>query len=328
MQAVRPYQPGRVPLVELVEWPTPEAAPGELLIEVAATALNRADLLQLRGHYPHPADASPIPGLEAAGVVRAVGSGAAGFSVGDRVMALLAGGGHAQWVSVPAVHCLKVPPGVTLLEAAAIPEAGITAWSNLVEAGQAQVSERVLVTGASSGVGTFTVRLARELGLEVLAACRRVERLAEHLGKSAQLVELDEQLSEHVLEATDGLGVELIFDLVGGPWVSVALPALAPGGRYLLVGLVAGRSAKLDLSLFLQKRVRFMGSQVRPRPRDEKAQLIGEFAAFALPRLAEGRLRPTIARVYPWERIADAYADLERGGHVGKLVVDLAVGRS
>lgn len=327
MQAVRPYSPERGPDVELVEWPTPVAGPGELLLEVAATALNRADLLQLRGLYPPPEGASPIPGLEAAGLVRGVGAGVTGFRVGDRVMALLSGGGHAQWVAVPAQQCLRIPLGVTLLEAAAIPEAGITAWLNLREFGQAQAGERVLVSGASSGVGTYAIRLARELGLKVFAASRRVQRLQETFGPGVRLLELDEKLGERVLEETGGEGVHLVLDLVGGPWVNPLLQALTPQGRYLLIGLVAGRKAHVDLSLLLRKQVRWFSSQLRPRSSSEKAKLLQDFAAFALPRLAEGRLRPVIANVYPWEQIAQAYSDLERGGHVGKLVVDLGVGR-
>lgn len=328
MQAVGPYRPGKGSAPELVEWPTPVPGPGELLLEVAATALNRADLLQLRGLYPPPEGASPIPGLEAAGVVRAVGPGVESFRIGDRVMALLAGGGHAQWAVAPAGCCLPVPPGVTLLEAAAIMEAGVTTWCHFVEIGRCRTGERVLVTGASSGVGTYGIALARELGLRVIAVSRRVSRLEERFARLAHRVELDDRLPEEVRRATGGEGVDLVFDLVGGSWVPKLLETLRPGGRYLLVGLVAGRTATIDLTVLLRKRVQWYADQLRSRPLEEKASLVSAFGAFVLPALASGRLRPTLARVFPWERIGEAYGALEAGGHVGKLVIDLTVGRS
>ncbi len=325
MRAVAPWRPGAVARPALSELPRPAPGPGEVLIEVAATALNRADLLQVRGDYPAPPGESAVPGLEAAGVVRSLGAGVEGWRPGDRVMALLAGGGQAEWVAAPVGQLLPVPVGLTLTEAAAVPEAALTAWTNLVLEGAATAGETLLLTGGTSGVGTFTIQLARELGLRVLATGRRVDRLTPLLDLGAEAVlPLDAALAEGVRALTGGRGADLALDLVGGPWLAKVLDALAAGGRCVLIGLVAGRRAELDLGRLLAGRLRLAGSVLRTRPRAEKSDLVRGFAEVGLPRLADGRLRPVIARTYPFEQIADAYADLETGGHLGKLVVTVA----
>lgn len=327
MRAVAPWSPEARERVALVEWPDPEPGPGEVLLEVHATALNRADLLQVAGHYPPPPGESPVPGLEAAGVVVAVGPGVDGWRPGDRAAALLAGGGHAERVAAPAGQLLPVPPNLGFVEAAALPEAAVTAWTNLVVEGELAAGEWVLISGATSGVGTFAVQLARELGGRPIAAGRDPERLARLAGLGAEArVILDEKLPDTVRAATGGAGARLALDLVGGRWLPPMLAALAPGGRCILVGLVAGRRADLDLGLLLQRRLELRGSVLRPRPRAEKAALVAAFLAFARERLADGRLRPVVADVYPFERIAAAYEDLAAGGRPGKLVVEVLPG--
>jgi len=323
MRAVLPAAPGTEG-PRLGDWPEPVAAEGEVLLEVRATALNRADLLQMRGRYDPPAGESPVPGLEAAGTVAAVGSGVEGWRVGDRAMALLAGGGQAERVAVPAGQLLPIPDGLGFLEAAAVPEAAITSWVNLVEEGGLVAGEHLLLTGATSGVGTFAIQLARALGARVLACGRDRERLRqlEPLGVDATLL-LDDELPRRVREATGGAGADLALDLVGGAGLPLALASLAPRGRCVLVGLVAGRRAELDLGLLLTRRLRLVGSVLRSRSRQEKARLVAAFAVHGLERLADGRLAPVVAGVYPFDRIADAYADLAAGGRVGKLVVEL-----
>ena len=337
MRAVAPWSPDSPARALLVDRPEPEPAHGEVLLEVRATALNRADLLQLRGKYPPPPGESPVPGLEAAGVIAALGPGVERWRVGDRVAALLAGGGQAERAAVPAGQLFEIPPGLSFVQAAALPEAAITSWTNLVEEGGLQAGEWVLVSGATSGVGTFALQLARELGGRPIGAARDSERLhlLSDLGAEAA-VALDADLPAAVRAVTGdggddgggGGGADLALDLVGGRWLPSILASLAPRGRCVLIGLVAGNRAEIDLGALLRARLRVTGSVLRSRPRAEKARLVADFERFAAPRLADGRLRPVIARVHPFAAIAEAYEELERGGVTGKIVIDLAAVRS
>ena len=310
-------------LPSLVELPVPEPGPGEVLLDIRATALNRADLLQMRGLYPPPPGESKIPGLECSGVIEAIGPRVRGWQVGDRAMALLAGGGHAEKVAVPTGQLMPIPEGWSFAEAAALPEVAITAWTNLVAEGDLVSGESVLVVAAASGVGTFTVQLAKQLGARVLAAGRSLERLEKlkQLGVD-ECVELGADFSRRARVANGGRGVDLILDLAGGEGLANRLKALRSGGRMILVGILAGPATNIDLADMLRRRLRLVGSVLRSRPREEKARLIADFLAFASPRLADGRLRPVIDRTYPFERMADAYGDMERGGVLGKLVLE------
>jgi NADPH2:quinone reductase len=245
--------------------------------------------------------------------------------VGARVMALLAGGGQAMLVAVPAGQLLELPENLSFIEGGALPEAGLTAWTNLVAEGGLVTGEVVLVTGASGGVGSFAAQLARELGARVIAAAQdgqRLERLRE-LGVEELMID-DDGLPSRVREATGGRGADLVFDLVGGRRLPAHLAALKKGGRLVLMGMLAGRTAELDLEALLRRRLRIIGSVLRSRSRDEKARLVAGFGAFALPRLREGRLRPVIARVLPLEQAALAYAALADGGGFGKIVLEMS----
>jgi putative PIG3 family NAD(P)H quinone oxidoreductase len=325
MRAVLPAIDPADPRPKLGELPDPEPGPGEVRIEVRAAGLNRADLLQLRGLYPPPPGESQVPGLECAGVVAAVGEGApARCRPGDRVMALLAGGGLGERVAAPAGQVMPLPERLSFTEGAAIPESGLTAWTNLVVEGGLAAGETVVVTGATGAVGAFAVQLARELGARVLAAGRdrgRLEPLQE-LGAEEVLV-LGPGLADRVRARTAGRGADLVLDLVGGANVPHLLDSLAERGRLVLVGLMAGARAELDLGAILRRRLRLIGSVLRARPRAEKARLVGAFAEFALPRIADGRLRPLVARTYPFDRVAHALAALERGEAGGKIVVEM-----
>jgi putative PIG3 family NAD(P)H quinone oxidoreductase len=292
------------------------------VLAVHATALNRADLLQLRGLYPPPPGESEVPGLEAAGEIVALGAGVERWAIGDRAAALLAGGGHAERVAVPAGQLLPVPEGWTMEEAAALPEAAITAWVNLVREGELRTGETVLVTGATSGVGTFAVQLARALGARVLAGGRDPVRLAE-VDADATLL-LGPGLPKLAQAASGGRGVDLLIDLVGGEHLAEHLAALAPRGRLVLVGLMAGARATLDLGVLLRRRLVLRGSVLRSRSRDEKAALVADFLAFAHDRLARRELLPRIDSVFPFAAIAEAYAHVESGRPFGKVVVRVA----
>jgi putative PIG3 family NAD(P)H quinone oxidoreductase len=321
MRAVLPTSERQPVLGDL---PDPIPASGEVLVEVAAAGLNHADLLQLRGQYPPPPGESAVPGLECAGTISALGEGVAGWTVGERVMALLGGGGLATRVAVPVGQLMRVPATLSWVEAGAIPEAGLTAWTNLVAEGDLKAGETVLVTGATGGMGTMFVQLGRELGARVLAAGRSLERLEplRALG-AAELLTLDDTLPGRVREATGGRGADLVADLVGGRDLGLRIAALAPRGRLLLLGLLAGGRAELDLGPILSRRLRLIGSVLRARSRAEKAELVAGFAAFALPRLADGRLRPVVDRVLPFDRAAEAFAALEEGGVSGKIVLEV-----
>lgn len=324
MRAVLPTADEPTPAPVIGDLPDPRPEPDEVLVAVHAAGLNHADLLQLRGRYPPPRGESPVPGLELAGVVEEVGAWVDGFAPGQRVMALVAGGAHATRAAVPAGQLMPLPEGFSFVQGAAIPEGGLTAWTNLVAEGGLTAGETVVVTGASGGMGRSFVQLARELGARVIAAGRHRERLEplRELGAAA-LVELGEGFADGVREATDGRGADLAVDLVGGEHLGRCLEALAHRGRCVLVGLLAGARGEIPLDLVLRRRLRLVGSVLRSRPRSEKAALVRAFADFALPRLADGRLRPQVDGTFPLEAAADAYAALAAGGVEGKLILEM-----
>lgn len=315
------------PVPGLGEVPEPKPSPSEVLVEVRAAGLNRADLLQLRGLYPPPPGESEVPGLECAGVVEVVGAEVEGFAPGNRVTALLAGGGQAERAAVPAGQLMPLPDDLSFEEGAALPEACLTAWTNLVAEGGLEAGETVLVTGANGGVGTMAVQLARELGARVLAAGRSRDRLEplREMGADGLVIE-GPGLAKAVREAIDGRGVDLVFDPVSGEHLREHLAALRDRGRLILVGLMAGARAELDLAEVLRRRLTIRGSVLRARSREEKGELVAGFWSFAGPRLEDGRLRPVVHRVFPFAEVAEAYGALERGGVTGKIVVRMGRG--
>jgi putative PIG3 family NAD(P)H quinone oxidoreductase len=311
------------PIPRVGNLPDPVPGAGEVLVAVEAAGLNHADLLQMRGMYPPPPGESDVPGLECAGVVVEAEKGSP-WQPGARVMALTGGGAHATRAAIPSGQLMPVPENFSLNEGAAVPEAGLTAWTNLVVEGGLRSGETVLITGATGGMGSFAVQLARELGARVLAAGRSRERLEllRELGIEEVCLE-GAGLASQVREATGGRGVDLVVDFTGGPGLDSHLAALADRGRLVLVGLVSGRRAEVELGAILSRRLRVIGSVLRARPRDEKAHLVADFSAFALPRLRDGRLRPVMDRAFPLARAADAYKALERGGAFGKIILTM-----
>src|ERR1700688_3307729 len=315
---------GSRPVPRVGELPDPVARAGEVVVAIHAAGLNRADLMQLAGHYPPPRGESEVPGLECAGQIAVVGEGVDRWQVGMRVMALLAGG-QATRVAVPAGQLLPLPENLTFVEGGALPEAGLTAWTNLVAEGGLVTGEVVLITGATGGMGTFAAQLAQELGARVIAAARDAGRL--ELLRSLGITELvtdDDELPARVRDATGGRGVDLVFDLVGGSRLPAHLAALKKGGRLVLMGMLAGRTAELDLEALLRRRLRIIGSVLRARSRDEKTRLVAGFEAFAVPRLRAGRLRPVVDRVLPLDDAALAYTALANGGGFGKIVLTMS----
>ncbi|MBW8876264.1 MAG: NAD(P)H-quinone oxidoreductase [Acidobacteria bacterium] len=323
MRAILPTTDFHPPIPRVGDLPDPAPGQGEVLVAVEAAGINHADLHQLRGAYPPPPGESDVPGLECAGVVLE-GEMGSPWQPGVRVMALLGGGGHATRVAIPTGQLMPLPDNLSFVEGGAIPEAALTAWVNLVVEGGLQAGETVLVTGATGGMGSFAVQLARELGARVLAAGRSRERLELLRGLGIEEVCLEgANLPGQVREATGGRGVDLVLDFTGGPETAGHLAALAPRGRLVVVGLVGGRRGEVDFGLVLSHRLHVIGSVLRARPREEKARLVADFAAFALPRLRDGRLRPVVDRVIPLERAAEAYQALERGGAFGKIVLSM-----
>jgi putative PIG3 family NAD(P)H quinone oxidoreductase len=313
------------PTPRLGDLPDPVPGPGEVSAAVLAAGLNHADVMQLRGFYPPPPGESAVPGLECAGRILALGEGvdpSGPWHPGARFMALLGGGAHAERAAIPVGQLMPLLDSLSFLEGAALPEAGLTAWTNLVAEGGLQAGETVLVTGASGGMGTMIVQLAHELGARVLAAGRTRERLEplRALGADSILL-LGEDLPQRVRGETGGQGVDLVIDLVGGAGINSHLAALRDRGRLVLVGLLAGRKVEVDLGDVLSRRLRLRGSVLRSRSREEKAGLVAAFADFALPRLADGRLKPVLDRVFPFADVADAYAALAEGGAAGKIVL-------
>lgn len=319
---IRSHKP---PVLEWGDAPGPVAGNGEVLVRIHASALNRADLLQARGLYPPPAGESEVPGLECAGEIETVGAGVEGWQPGDRVMALLAGGGQAERVAIPTGQLMPIPDGLDYEQAAALPEVALTSWTNLVHEGGLEPGaegQTVLITAAASGVGTFAVQLARELDARVLVAGRSLERLERlrELGADA-CVELGAGLPAAVRDLTDGEGVGLVIDLAGGEGVAHALTALRRQGRLVLVGVLAGGRAEIDLADVLRRRLQLVGSVLRARSREEKKSLVEAFSQFANERLNDGRLKPIVDRVIPAPEVAEAYAQMAAGGVWGKIVL-------
>ena len=324
MRAVRIARAGGPEVLEWGSEEDPLPGPEELLIRVQASALNRADLLQRMGRYPAPPGvASHIPGLEDAGEVVRCGTRVAQWRPGDRVMGLVAGGAHAEYVVAHERTALRIPPGLGWEEAAAFPEAFLTAYDALLCRGGLRPGEAVLLTAAASGVGTAASQVAAAAGARVFGLTRspgKRARLHEY-GVAHALDPSAPDLPGTIRSLAGGAGVELALDLVGGPGLAVLLDALAPKGRLVLVGLLAGARAELDLSRLLSRRLTLVGTVLRSRPLEEKIALAQEAARTLLPLLAAGRIRPVIDRVLPMAEVARGHAALERDETFGKIVL-------
>lgn len=299
------------------------AGPGQALLEVAAAGVNRADLLQRQGHYPPPAGAPEWPGLEVSGRVLAVGEGVSSVREGESVCALLSGGGYAERVVVDASLVLPVPRGVDLVEAAALPEAAATAWSNLVDLARLRAGESVLVHGGSGGVGSFAVQLAAALGARVLATARDEARCARvrELGAELAIPYADAEIPTAVREATEGRGVDVVLDVLGAGALGDNLRALATGGRLVVIGLQRGRKGELDLGVLLSRRLTVAGTTLRSRPLAERAAIVAALREHVWPLLEQGRVRPVVHRALPMDRAGEAHELLDSGEVFGKLLL-------
>jgi len=326
MRAIVFDQPGDESVMRVGEAPAPELGPGDLRIRVAAAGVNRADLLQRAGLYPPPPGASPLLGLECAGEVAEVGSAVSGWSVGERAMALLAGGGYAEEVVVDAGSVLRVPEGLSLEEAAAVPEVFLTVFLNVFQLGALPDAGALLVHGGGSGIGTAAIQLAKAASARVIVTAGSVEKCERCLGLGADVAVnyRSEDFLEAVKKATDGAGVDVVLDSIGAPYLESNLKSLAVGGSLVLIGLMGGAKAEINLALLLARRLQVIGSTLRARPAAEKAALVAAFATRFGPQLADGRLRPVIDRVLPLDAAGDAHRAMKASEHFGKIVLRVA----
>jgi putative PIG3 family NAD(P)H quinone oxidoreductase len=323
MRAVTVSDPGGPEVLTLAEVPDPEAAPGELVIDVAASAVNRADLLQRQGLYPPPPGASDIIGLECSGTVAAVGPEAGDWQVGDQVCALLAGGGYATRVCVPAGQVMPVPDGVDLVTAAALPEVACTVWSNVFMVAGLQPEEWLLVHGGAGGIGTFAIQIATALGARVITTAGSPEKLAvcTDLGADVAINYREEDFVEAVRGATDGHGADVILDNMGASDLGRNVEALATEGRLVIIGMQGGTKGELDIGVLLRKRGAVVATALRSRPAAEKASICSAVAEHVWPLVADGRIRPIVHTALPLARAGEAHALMEAGDNVGKILL-------
>ena len=302
--------------------PVPKPAANEVLVRVAAAGINRPDVLQRQGAYAPPPGASDIPGLEVAGTVVETGPGASRWRVGDAVTALVTGGGYAEFCAAPAEQCLPVPKGLDMVQAAAIPETWFTVWSNIVDRGRLQAGESILIHGGASGIGTTAIQLAKARGARVLATAGSDERcrFCESLGAERAINHRTQDFVAAAKDATGGEGVNLVLDMVGGPYIPRNLAALAPDGRLVFIAFLGGAEAKVNFAQVMVKRLTVTGSTLRPRPVAFKAAIARALEAEVWPLFAAGKVRPIMDMTFPLADAAKAHARIE-GDHIGKIVL-------
>jgi putative PIG3 family NAD(P)H quinone oxidoreductase len=323
MKAIAISEPGGPDVLRWIEVADPIPGPGEVLVEVAASAVNRADCAQREGRYPPPPGASPYPGLECSGRIVALGEGTSGWPIGTEVCALLAGGGYAQRVAVPVGQLLPIPTGLSLVDAAALPEVTCTVWSNVFLLAQLTPGEMFLVHGGASGIGTMAIQLARSIGARVACTAGSEAKLARcrELGAEITINYRDDDFVARVLRATDGCGADVILDTIGGHYLRRNIDTLANRGRLVVIGLQGGRLGELDLGVLLARRATVMATSLRSRPLAEKAEIVAAVAEHVWPLLAEGSVTPVIDRYLPMAEAARAHRVIEASDHVGKVVL-------
>jgi putative PIG3 family NAD(P)H quinone oxidoreductase len=323
MKAITIPTPGDADALVLDEVPTPEIAADEVLVEVAAAGVNRADLMQRQGFYPPPPGASAYPGLEVSGTISALGSDVTGWAVGDQVCALLSGGGYAEQVEVPATQLLPVPAGVSLVDAAALPEVVCTVWSNLFLTANLQPGQTVLIHGGSSGIGTMAIQLAREVGARVAVTAGSADKLAACRALGAEiLVNYREQDFVEVLaDATQGHAADVILDNIGAKYLSRNVGALAVNGRLVVIGLQGGVKAELDIGALLRKCAAVVATSLRGRPAAEKAAIVAAVREHVWPLIESGRVKPVVHKTFPLAQAPDAHRELEASTNIGKVLL-------
>ena len=326
MTVIEIREPGGPDVLVPAERPQPAAGPGEILVKVAAAGVNRPDVMQRKGAYPPPPGASDIPGLEVAGTVAGVGAGVHIWRAGDRVCALVAGGGYAEYCVAPAPQCLPVPDRMDLTHAAAIPETFFTVWTNVFERGHLEAGQSVLIHGGSSGIGTTAIQLARSFGARVFATAGSAEKCAacERLGAERAINYREQDFVAAIHALTGGRGVDLILDMVGGEYVPRNLELLAADGRLVQIALIGGAKAQINMAAVLQRRLTVTGSTLRPRSVAEKGAIADALRERVWPLLESGAIAPVIFQTFPLRDAASAHRVMESGAHIGKLVLTVS----
>ncbi|QVW25399.1 NAD(P)H-quinone oxidoreductase [Pseudomonas hormoni] len=323
MTLIEITEPGGPEVLKPRQEPVPTAGVGEVLIRVHAAGVNRPDVIQRAGKYPMKPGMSPIPGLEVAGEVVAVGKDVSEFIVGDNVCALTNGGGYAQYCVAPASQTLSIPQGMDWVQAAAVPETFFTVWANLFDMGGASKGQRALIHGGTSGIGTTALMLCREFGVKAFATAGSEEKCAAIRTLGAEAINYrDQDFVEVIKEKTAGKGVNVILDIMGGSYLNSNIAALGMEGRLVMLGFLGGAHAKdVDLMAIMSKRATITGSLMRSRTREEKASIAEQLREYVWPVLAAGRCLPMIDKVYPLADAAQAHARMEGGDHIGKIVL-------
>jgi NADPH2:quinone reductase len=323
MNAVEITRPGEPEVLKPGKRPVPPFGEGEVLIQVAAAGVNRPDVLQRRGLYEPPPGTTDIPGLEVAGTVVAVGSGVTRWKVGERVCALVAGGGYAEYCPAPEGQCLPVPDGFSMIEAASIPETFFTVWTNVFQRGRLQPGETLLVHGGSSGIGTTAIQLAKAFGAKVYATAGNAEKCAacEKLGADRAINYKEEDFVEIIDKATGGEGVDVVLDMVGGDYIPRSIKIMATEGRHVSIAFLRGPKVELNVEPVMRKRLTLTGSTLRPRSVAEKSAIGAELREKVWPLLSAGKVKPVIYRTFPLAEAAQAHALMESSEHIGKIAL-------
>jgi len=322
MLAVVAPTPGGPEALQVVSRPVPQPGPGEVLLKVFAAGVNGADLTQRKGRYPIPPGTPDILGLECAGEIVALGAGVTDWRAGDQVCALLIGGGYAEYCAVPAPQCLRIPAGLSVIEAAALPEVAMTVWRNVFEIGRLAPGETILVHGGASGIGTHAIQLAHRLGSRVLATagsdakCRRCEELG-----AMRAINYKTQDFVAIAREATGAGVDVILDMVGGDYIQRGLDLLAPGGRLVMLAHKQGSKVQLELAPIQAKNLYLTGSRLRPRPIAEKGRLAAAVRKAVWPLIEAGDVKPIIDSQFPMRDAAEAHRRMESGEHIGKVLL-------
>jgi putative PIG3 family NAD(P)H quinone oxidoreductase len=323
MRAITIPSPGDADTLILAEVPTPDLGAGEVLVQVAAAGVNRADLMQRQGFYPPPPGASPYPGLEVSGTVTALGQDVTGWAAGDQVCALLSGGGYAEQVAVPSTQLLPIPSGVSLVEAAALPEVVNTVWSNVFMTANLQAGQTILIHGGSGGIGTMAIQLARAIGARIAVTAGTSEKLqaCRDLGAEILINYREQDFVQALGDATQGRGADVILDNIGAKYLGRNVSALAANGRLVIIGLQGGVKAELDINTLLRKCAAVIATSLRGRPATEKAAIVAAVREHVWPLIEAGEVRPVVHRTFPLARAADAHRELESGVNIGKVLL-------
>jgi putative PIG3 family NAD(P)H quinone oxidoreductase len=323
MHAITIPEPGGPDALVWTEVPDVTPGEGEVLVEVVAAAVNRADVLQRQGFYDPPPGSSPYPGLECSGRITALGPGVSGWSVGDEVCALLSGGGYAQRVAVPVGQLLPVPDGIDLATAAVLPEVVCTVWSNVFMVAHLRPGETLLVHGGASGIGTMAIQLAKAVGARVAVTAGGPDKLARcaELGADILIDYREQDFVEEIRKATDGAGADVILDIVGAKYLDRNIRALALSGRLAIIGMQGGVKGELNLSALMAKRAAVTATSLRARPLGEKAAIVAAVREHVWPLISAGRVRPIVDQEFPLSKAAEAHRALDTGTHVGKILM-------